>query len=45
MRSVVLEGCGVTYSDMALYDVMNVTGAILVEFEVMTGTFLWVIRG
>lgn len=30
-----------TYSDMALYDVMNVTGTVLVKFQVVTGTFLW----
>jgi hypothetical protein len=26
---------------MALYDVVNVTGAVLVKFQMMTGTFLW----
>jgi hypothetical protein len=25
---------------MALYDVVNVTGAVLVKFQMMTGTFL-----
>lgn len=39
MRSV-LELCRVTYSDMALYDVVNVTGAVLVKFQMMTGTLL-----
>ena len=40
MRSVI-KGSGVAYSDMALYNVVNVTGAILVEFQMVTGTFLW----